>query len=187
MFPKIGVFTPQNGWFIMESPIKMDDLGVPLFLETPIFWRYRRFKIIFVGRPTYFEGEVFGISTVYGIVTSIWYIKSGHTVVLGIMRCMMEKILKFLVSDTGNTAQIPRIIDGWWCLIDSCVTRHAIPWFWILGSLFSDLPGASRGTWKPSDCYVQDNVYCFSVFIFWFVWRVILLNTIAKGQCHLSI
>ena len=35
VFPKIGV--PQNGWFIMEHTIKMDDLGVPLFSETSIY------------------------------------------------------------------------------------------------------------------------------------------------------
>ena len=38
VFPKIRV--PQNGWFIMENPIKMGDLGIALFSETSTltFW-----------------------------------------------------------------------------------------------------------------------------------------------------
>jgi len=35
VFPKIMI--PQNERFIMENPIKTDDLGVPLFSETPIY------------------------------------------------------------------------------------------------------------------------------------------------------
>ena len=47
MFPKIGV--PQmDKPFIMENPIKMDDLGVfPIFLETPIWpsiWKSDNFN-----------------------------------------------------------------------------------------------------------------------------------------------
>ena len=36
VFPKIRVKPPKWMVKMMENPIKMDDLGVPLFLKTPI-------------------------------------------------------------------------------------------------------------------------------------------------------
>ena len=43
MFPKIGVCTPKLMFYNgkPENPIKIDDLGVPLFLETPKCFCYR--------------------------------------------------------------------------------------------------------------------------------------------------
>ena len=48
------IVVPQNGWWkwwkTHENPIKMDDLGVPLFLETPIISMSKKCYLTHLGR-----------------------------------------------------------------------------------------------------------------------------------------
>ena len=46
MFPKIGEKNPKWMVKVMENPIKMDDLGVPLFSETSMSQNYSKIWLL---------------------------------------------------------------------------------------------------------------------------------------------
>ena len=42
---------PKNGWFLMETPIKMDDWGLPLFKETSMCFPFENVGVSIHGVP----------------------------------------------------------------------------------------------------------------------------------------
>ena len=68
--------TPKWMVKIMENPIEMDDLGVPLFLETPIYFQLLNFSDFQVGQDI-LEDEFWFVLRVVGLSLTAYFQEAG--------------------------------------------------------------------------------------------------------------
>ena len=95
MFPK-NREAPQNGWFIMDILIKMDDLGVciPLFLETPIFYYNPTVQVYIPIRRISYDFGGMSLSPILGVYCRPLDISGGYWILWGKISILKRICLK---------------------------------------------------------------------------------------------
>ena len=128
VFPKIGV--PQNGWFKMENPIKIDDLRVPLFSETSMY-----IPSVFLFE-THFHPRGFCLETLAPWLFDIYFFRSrascGSKLRLIIETCKSRwRFPSFEIEIIGES--------GWNTILESSLSRcwFISGWWQLTYFLFS--------------------------------------------------
>ena len=146
VFPKIGV--PQNGWFILENPIKIYDLGEPLFSETPILVKSNRLH------PESFTSRNWNSSL------QLWRDK-GQRKRLGMVGSVVAWKMSFVFFFWGGVGFFPKrvwnrtplLLYKLWC------------WKWWKVSGQKNWPQATRLIWKRF--FMWENYSKLRLWLFW--------------------
>ena len=98
-FPSMG--NPKHGWFIVENLVRMNDLGVPPFMETPKYNHliYRPWEL--------FPGS--SLSLCLSHATALWW----GALPPGFCTASTVKVEKQRVGRWGASNQTSKI-SGWW-------------------------------------------------------------------------
>ena len=125
-----GTRVPQNGWFIMEHPIKLDDLEVPLFQETTtsIIWRDRILKKNVSLNAKLYPEKSYRIRTLY---MSYWYMMiSWYSLIHFWLSCILKNIMKNPYFHVYQYSHQQYVIDTWWFYPDDTFWTNIVD-FWL--------------------------------------------------------
>ena len=128
MFPRIGA--PQNGWFIMENLIKMDDLGGP----TPIFGNTHILQPLHPAMPA---GDA-------------WNLRWGETSRFAVGSTRRFRSLARPIDPEKTSTRDPSTRKGWWWKI-GVLNRFLFDWtsdLWYVFIWFFTYEAYMKIFWK---------------------------------------